>query len=158
MRLIRVLLAAAATVAVLAPAPLGFVPAATAVEGGLNWNLNRGYAEMLAQAKGAGRKHLLVVFTGKDWCPPCKQLEANVFSSPGFATLVAGKVELLMLDFPRATPRLPANLKTAEQFNIEGFPTVALIDTATGKEVWRDVGYSGDPKAWLNTLKTKAKL
>ncbi|QWP31926.1 thioredoxin family protein [Akkermansia muciniphila] len=30
------------------------------------------------------KKDLMIEFTGSDWCPPCMQLRANVFSKPDF--------------------------------------------------------------------------
>ena len=30
------------------------------------------------------KKDLMIEFTGSDWCPPCMQNDANVFSKPDF--------------------------------------------------------------------------
>jgi thioredoxin-related protein len=80
----------------------------------------------------AGNKVLLMKFTGSDWCPPCMALEKQVFSKPEFAEYAAKNLVLLELDFPRRK-ELPAeqraaNTKLAQEYGIEGFPTVIVLD------------------------------
>ncbi|MEM9080084.1 MAG: thioredoxin family protein [Verrucomicrobiota bacterium] len=82
-------------------------------------------------------KHVLVEFTGSDWCPPCIQMRKNVFSKSSFTSKAKEDFILVELDFPRgdkATAR--KNEPHAEKYNIEGFPTVILFDP-TGKEYER---------------------
>jgi thioredoxin-related protein len=86
-----------------------------------------------AKAKAhAENKLLLMKFTGSDWCPPCMMLEKQVFSKPEFAEYAAKHLVLLELDFPRRK-ELPAeqraaNTKLAQEYGIEGFPTVIVLD------------------------------
>jgi thiol-disulfide isomerase/thioredoxin len=58
------------------------------------------YAAALAQA-GREKKLVLLNFTGSDWCPPCKRLEADVFSRPEFRAYAAKNLVFVKIDFPR---------------------------------------------------------
>lgn len=82
----------------------------------------------------AENKPLLIDFTGSDWCPPCMRLRKEVFSKPEFAGYAAKNLVLLEVDFPRRRPLPPAqqaaNDALAQQFGIDGFPTIVLIDPA----------------------------
>jgi thioredoxin-related protein len=97
----------------------------------------------LARAKTAN-KLLFLDFTGSDWCPPCMQLEKQVFSQPEFQRYAEDNLVFVVVDFPRKT-KLPgdvqeANNRLAEQFNVEAFPTLVVLD-GNGTEVWRNVGF-----------------
>lgn len=106
----------------------------------------------LAAAKKA-KQHVLLDFTGSDWCPPCKKLKADVFDSKEFADYAGKNFKLVEVDFPR-TKKLPAERAKANgalqsKYNIEGYPTVIVLN-GEGKEVWRNVGYlPGGPKVWI---------
>ena len=47
------------------------------------------------------KKDLMIEFTGSDWCPPCMQLRANVFSKPDFQKEAQKNFVLVELDYPR---------------------------------------------------------
>jgi protein disulfide-isomerase len=100
-----------------------------------------------AQATAKDEKKLVFMdFTGSDWCPPCKALHKNVLTSKEFADFAKDHLVLLLVDFPRHTKLPPAQEKAndalARKFGIEGFPTVIVLD-ANGKQLYKDVGYSG---------------
>jgi len=87
----------------------------------------------LADAK-AGKKSVLVEFTGSDWCPPCIAMRKNVFSKKEFVQAASKNFILVELDFPKADKALAdKNQPLAEKYKIEGFPTVILLDPE-GKE------------------------
>jgi thiol:disulfide interchange protein len=87
----------------------------------------------LADAK-AGKKSLLVEFTGSDWCPPCIAMRKNVFSKKEFVQAASKNFILVELDFPKADKELAdKNKPLAEKYKIEGFPTVILLNSE-GKE------------------------
>ena len=72
------------------------------------WQVNASEATWLtdlpkaqAQAK-AEKKIVLMDFTGSDWCPPCKALHKNVFSTQEFQEYAAKNLVLVEVDFPRA--------------------------------------------------------
>ena len=89
----------------------------------------------MAKAKAAAQdKHLLLLFTGSDWCPGCIMMEKNIFSKPEFKNLIGKDFVLMKFDFPRRRS-LPAavkqqNEKTQDYFvknyNFRGYPTVYL--------------------------------
>jgi len=85
------------------------------------------------KASSASGKPILVDVTGSDWCPPCRQMEAEVFSRPDFLPAATAKYVLLRLDFPRNTPQSERlrvqNKQLAERYPFEGFPTYFLMDS-----------------------------
>jgi thiol:disulfide interchange protein len=90
----------------------------------------------LEKAK-AENKSVLVEFTGSDWCPPCIAMRKNVFSKKEFVAAASKKFILVELDFPKGDKDLKEkNQPFAEQYKIEGFPTVILLG-ADGKEFTR---------------------
>ena len=110
------------------------------------------------------KKDLMIEFTGSDWCPPCMQLRANVFSKPDFQKEAQKNFVLLELDYPRGKEQSAemkaANQKLAEQYGVTGFPTVVFAD-ASGKPFGGFVG--GRPredvvKAMQDALKNKEAL
>ena len=91
------------------------------------WTTDYEGAFVMAKKEG---KHVLINFTGSDWCGWCKRLDAEVFSQPKFKEYAAKNLILLKLDFPRRTA-LPMEVKLrnqelAEQFGVRGFPTILI--------------------------------
>ncbi|MEM6853789.1 MAG: thioredoxin family protein [Planctomycetota bacterium] len=86
-----------------------------------------------AEAKEAG-KDLLLEFTGSDWCPPCKALNGEVFSTSAFMDSAPSDFVLVKLDFPSNIPQsetlVNQNNALASKYNIEGYPTIVLADAA----------------------------
>jgi thiol:disulfide interchange protein len=90
----------------------------------------------IKQAK-AEKKSVLVEFTGSDWCPPCIAMRKNVFTKKEFIEAAAKNFVLVELDFPQNDKDLAEkNQPLAEQYQIDGFPTVVLLDSE-GKEFTR---------------------
>jgi thioredoxin-related protein len=79
-------------------------------------------------------KDLMILYTGSDWCPPCKLLEKEVLSQKDFLNEVDAHYELVKLDFPQQTEQEPEiaqrNAEWAQRFGIEGFPTIVLTDVS----------------------------
>lgn len=103
----------------------------------------------LDQAKAraaAEKKHVLLNFTGSDWCPFCVKLQKEVFSKPEFAEYAQKHLVLVEIDFPRKKDQPPelkkANKKLQDQYKVTGFPTLVLLDSQ-GKQVGKKVGYGG---------------
>ena len=79
-------------------------------------------------------------------------LERQVFSQPEFKEYAAQHLVLLEVDFPRmkelSDEQKTANVKLAERYGIEGFPTIVLLDS-TGKKIG-ELGYMpGGPKPFI---------
>lgn len=118
------------------------------------WLTNFEEAKALALKEG---KPLLLDFTGSDWCPPCKALHKNVFSTEEFAKEASTKYVLVELDFPRTkqlAPELKAqNSELQKKYAITGYPTVLLVDPKNGEVFGRSVGFGGqNPRQYLDKL------
>ena len=90
-------------------------------------------------------KDLFVDFTGSDWCGWCVRLHDEVFGFEDFLTAVQKDFVLVALDYPRGdeakakVPNPERNDELSEKYNIQGFPTVLLMN-ADG-EVFASTGY-----------------
>ena len=110
-------------------------------------------AEALAKSQN---KIVLMDFTGSDWCPWCIKFDKEVLNTPEFQDYAAKNVVLVELDYPNKTVQSDdlkkANAALRDQYKIEGFPTLVVLDK-NGKEIGRQVGYSeGGPKAFIAKL------
>lgn len=118
------------------------------------------YPEALAKAKASGRP-ILVDFTGSDWCDWCQRLKEEVFNTQTFKAWSDANVVLLELDYPQAKPQSAElqkqNDELAKKFNVEGFPTILVLD-AQGAKLGQ-LGYErGGSAAWIAALKDAAHL
>jgi protein disulfide-isomerase len=109
------------------------------------------YDDAIAVAKKNGRP-ILADFTGSDWCGWCIKLKAEVFDTKEFKEWAATNAVLLEVDFPRKKAQDAAikakNEQLSQQFRIEGFPTILILD-ANGKKIG-ELGYmEGGPKVWI---------
>ena len=113
----------------------------------LEWLTNLAQAKSQAKAEN---KLVLMDFTGSDWCPPCKKLKKNVFSSEEFATFAKANLVLVEVDFPRTKKQIEkqsdelkkANEALSRKFDIESFPTVVVL-SSNGKQLSKESGYDG---------------
>jgi protein disulfide-isomerase len=113
-------------------------------------------AKAQAQAKQE-KKLVLMDFTGSDWCPPCKALHREILTSQEFVDFAKDNLVLVVVDFPNGK-KLPAeqtsaNNALAKKYQIQGFPTVIVLD-GSGKQLSKDVGYNsgGSPKDYVAKL------
>jgi len=112
------------------------------------------YKAALEQAKADDRR-VFLFFTGSDWCSWCKRLNKEILSTPEFQKFAGDKLVLVELDFPKAKSQSGAvksqNAKLAQQFKIEGYPTVIVLDS-TGKKVG-ELGYQqGGPGPFIEAI------
>ena len=118
------------------------------------------YDKALAQAK-AGKKMVLLDFTGSDWCGWCIKLDKEVFSKPEFKTYAKDNLVLVEVDFPQGKQQAKnlkeQNEKLQKEFGVQGYPTIIVLN-AEGKKVGQ-LGYmKGGPTAFLAELdKLKGK-
>jgi protein disulfide-isomerase len=109
-----------------------------------------------AQAKArAENKLVFLYFTGSDWCGWCKKLKGEILSTPQFEAYARGNLVLVELDFPRRKAQSPAlqeaNQALAQQYGIEGYPTVIVLDSF-GRQLGQ-LGYEeAGPEAFLAEL------
>ena len=108
----------------------------------------------------AGKKLMLLEFTGSDWCGWCMKLDKEVFSTPEFQNYASRNLILVKLDFPRRIPQTEAlkkqNEQLAEKYGIQGFPTIIVLN-GQGEKVG-ELGYiEGGPSPFLAKLETLPK-
>lgn len=115
------------------------------------WSEDFEAAKALAAAQG---RHVLLDFTGSDWCGFCIKLDREVLDKPDFKAFSSQKLVLVKLDFPRNKPQVEKiktqNASLQQKFRVDGFPTIVLLDYA-GREVRR---WSGFKASLLNELKS----
>jgi thioredoxin-related protein len=127
---------------------------ASGTEVSAEWITDFEAAKQKAAAEG---KDLLIDFSGSDWCYWCKKLDGEVFSKAEFINEAGRHYVFVMIDFPRdksgQSSQLQAqNKQLAEQFKIQGYPTVILAK-ADGTQ-YAQTGYQeGGPEAYLAHLK-----
>lgn len=126
---------------VVAPAPAA--PAAKPVPPrGALWLTNLGAAQAAAKEEN---KLILALFTGSDWCPPCRAFEAEVAHDEQFAGIFAGSFVFFKSDWLRNTPQPPAVAaevrRLKQKYRISRYPTLRILN-AEG-EVLDTVDWTG---------------
>ena len=113
------------------------------------------YKKAQDEAK-ASHKLLLLDFTGSDWCGFCFQLDKAILSQPQFKNYASKNLVLMEVDFPRrkaqSVETKKQNQELAERYQVEGFPTLVVLN-GEGKTVWRYDGlYMAGITAFLAEL------
>ena len=108
----------------------------------------------------AGKKLMLLEFTGSDWCGWCMKLDKEVFSTPEFQNYASRNLILVKVDFPRRRPQTEAlkkqNEQLAQKYDIQGFPTIIVLN-GQGEKLG-ELGYmEGGPSPFLAKLETLPK-
>ena len=109
-----------------------------------------------AKAKSEG-KHILLDFSGSDWCGWCIKLDDEVFSRAAFKEYADDNLILVLADFPNDKSGQSAvlqnqNKKLAEAFGIRGFPSVFILSSA-GNSIAKTGYQAGGPHAYVEHLK-----
>ena len=109
-------------------------------------NLNDAYAQ-----SAKDHKPILVYFTASDTCGWCKQLEADVFSTPVFKSWSDKNVVLFRIDVP-SRKRVPLgnedqNTAMAQSLKVTTFPTIWILsvthEVENGRFKVKPIGYTG---------------
>lgn len=116
-----------------------------------------------AKAK-AENKHVLIDFSGSDWCGWCIKLDKEVFSQKPFQEYAKDNLVLMLADFPNDKSKLSEevqkqNDQLKKEFSISGFPTVFLL-SPDGKTVAKTGYQAGGPEKYVEHIKqliTEAK-
>jgi thioredoxin-related protein len=97
------------------------------------WHNNLEDAKQLARKE---HKHILLNFSGSDWCGPCIRMRKEIFETDVFQKMADTQLVLVNADFPRMrknelTPKQQElNNRIADQYNSKGkFPFTLLMDT-----------------------------
>ncbi len=111
-----------------------------------------------AQAKTDG-KHVLILFTGSDWCKPCMLLKRDILNSESFQKFAKEQLILVKADFPAhkrnklSKEQTTHNEQLAEKYNPDGtFPLLVVLDSEG--DLIGDFGYEKDdtPKDHIEYL------
>jgi thioredoxin-related protein len=113
------------------------------------------YKRAQEEAKSS-HKLLLLDFTGSDWCGFCIQLDKVILQQPQFKDYASKNLVLMEVDFPRrkaqSAETRKQNMELARRYQIEGFPTLVVLN-GEGETVWRYDGlYQGGIAAFLAEL------
>ncbi|HZZ20169.1 MAG TPA: thioredoxin family protein [Opitutaceae bacterium] len=78
------------------------------------------------------KRHILVLFTGSDWCTWCQKMDDEVFSQHEFAVYTHEKYVIVKLDYPKETPQPDSvkreNAEMLRRFDVRGFPNAIIMD------------------------------
>ena len=93
-----------------------FVMSAQQNEVSLSWETDFNTAKLKAEKSN---KPILMLFTGSDWCPPCKLLKKDFFNSSKFIAK-ADNFVLLLVDSPKNKELLTKTQETQnKQLNLD---------------------------------------
>jgi thioredoxin-related protein len=111
------------------------------------------YKASLATASKENKK-VLLDFTGSDWCPSCIAIKKAIFDKPAFKEFADKNLVLVEVDFPVGKTLSPEVMKQTvelqEQYQVQGFPTLILLDPQ-GKVIKQQIGFiPGGPKGFIN--------
>ena len=110
-------------------------------------------------------KHILLNFSGSDWCAPCIKMKQEVFENDAFLRIAEKQLVLIRADFPRAKKNQLSkeqqrhNEALAEKYNPAGkFPYTLLLD-ADGKILreWDGYTFSSQDK-FVSQLSKELKM
>jgi len=122
----------------------------------IDWNED--YEEVQTTAKALDRP-ILILFTGSDWCPPCKAFEERIAHEDAFLDYAQENLVLMMADFPRGKSQSrkvkAQNSELASQYKITGYPTLLLTD-ASGEAI-AEVPRGSSPKSFVQNIKLALK-
>jgi len=98
------------------------------------------------------------MYTGSDWCPPCKKLNKQIWKSETFIDYSKDNYVLYKADFPRKKAnKLPSeivaqNKQLAERFNPKGHYPKVLVLGASEKILGQTAYKKISPKAYIDLL------
>jgi hypothetical protein len=100
------------------------------------WHYNLDEAKAIAHKE---HRHILLNFSGSDWCGPCIMLRRQILDDTVFQQMADTSLVLVNADFPRkkkdqlSPQQQSINNALADQYNAEGqFPRTLLLN-ADGK-------------------------
>jgi thioredoxin-related protein len=103
---------------------------------GTGWHTNMAEAKELAQKE---HRHILLNFSGSDWCGPCILLRKDILDQPAFMQMADTMLVLVNADFPRKKKNQPTADQQrladqmADRYNPKGQFPLTLLLTAEGK-------------------------
>ena len=93
-------------------------------------------------------KKVLMIFSGSDWCRPCRKFKTNILENQSFREYVQQNLVLLSVDFPAkkknklSDEQYNRNKALADKYNKAGvFPHLVLMNE--DKEIIKEIDYEG---------------
>ena len=122
-----------------------------------HWHLNLQEAKTIAQKE---HRHILLNFSGSDWCGPCILLRKEVFDDPSFSGFADTALVLVNADFPRSKKNQLSkeqqllNDHLADEYNSQGKFPLTLLLNAEGKvlQTWE-----GNPGVKAESFRDEVK-
>jgi thioredoxin-related protein len=109
-----------------------------------DWHSNMQEAKQIAQKE---HRHILLNFSGSDWCGPCILLRKEIFDNPAFSKMADTVLVLVNADFPRkkknqlSSAQQHLNDTLADEYNPQGKFPLTLLLNADGKVLKAWDGY-----------------
>ncbi|MBS1973661.1 MAG: thioredoxin family protein, partial [Bacteroidetes bacterium] len=103
---------------------------------GITWHHNLDEAEQIAQQQ---HKHILLNFSGSDWCGPCIRMHNVIFADQTFRQMADTELVMVNADFPRkkknqlSPVQQDLNNAMADKYNPQGKFPLTLLLNADGK-------------------------
>ncbi len=85
------------------------------------------------------QRPIFMLFTGSDWCPPCKMLEEQALQTQAFADFAEANLVLLMYDLPRSGSISMEAQGMVERFDGGRLPTYLVVQP-DGRVLARNLG------------------
>ncbi|UOB16757.1 thioredoxin family protein [Abyssalbus ytuae] len=104
-------------------------------------------------------KHIILVFSGSDWCAPCIRLDKKVWQSKDFRDYAANHWVLYKADFPRKKAnQLPEditrkNKELADKYNPQGMLPLVFILNKDGEVIGKTGFKNISAKEYVEVLK-----
>jgi thioredoxin-related protein len=106
-------------------------------------------------------KHILLNFSGSDWCGPCIQMHKQIFETTIFEEFAKEELILLRADFPRAKRNALSaiqqkkNEQLAESYNKKGAFPLTLLLNSEGKVIQSWDGFTvTSPEQFTKQIQT----
>ena len=113
------------------------------------------FAKASEQAKKES-KHMLLDFSGSDWCGWCVKLDKEVFKKSEFKEYAKQNLVLVLLDFPHSKPQSKKlkdqNKELAPKYGVNGFPSVIVL-SPEGELIGKTGYQPGGPEKYVEHLK-----
>lgn len=122
------------------------------------WHYNLDEAKAIAHRE---HRHILLNFSGSDWCGPCIRMHREIFGADVFERMADSSLVMVNADFPRMKRnQLPAgqqklNDAMADKYDSQGKFPYTLLLTADGRVLKTWDGFPGmTPDAFARAVQT----